>query len=309
VIELTGLRADLPIGAMAAFGVLRLCSAAVPGTKLAWQEGGSSWHTILYPGAEMSREGLVKVLLTEVSRHASVPVWEGRDQIKGVSREEFRKAARDAIEAGERQKSDWLAAFANELVYEEGEVIEPTPFDMSVARQKFLADAVKLAQVLANMKRGKNDKTPAEDFEEALFGPWRYSDDQHSLGWDPSTMKFGAFTYKAPTGMANSGVRAAVWLAFQSLPLFPVFARGSHQQTRAFQQRGRRATFCWPVWEPAITLAELRCLLASADLTSKEGPAELAARRVIAVYRSEKFKPNKYMVTFRPAELAFSAEA
>src|SRR5262249_16189599 len=155
---------------------------------------------------ETDREGLVRLLLEEVRRHAEDPIWKQNEQIKGMSRERFCEAARLALAAENREEAEWFAAFGNELVCDEG-AIEPSPFDMSVARQKFLADSVKLARTLSDPDRGKNTKTPEDDFEEALFGPWRYTDDQHSLGWDPSTMKSGAFTYKAPTGMANRGVR------------------------------------------------------------------------------------------------------
>ena len=121
-------------------------------------------------------------------------------------------------------------------------------------------------------------------------------------------MKLGAFTFRAPTLMANTGVRAAVWLAFESMPLFPVFAQRGRQRTRAFKQDGRRPVFCWPIWSPLITLYELECLLASALVASDERlETEFKSRGLLAIYRSEKFKPNKYMVTFRSAELAYSA--
>ncbi len=34
---------------------------------------------------------------------------------------------------------------------------------------------------------------------------------------------------------------------------------------------------------------------------------DFKSRGSLAIYRSEKFKPNKYMVTFRSADLAYSA--
>jgi hypothetical protein len=61
-------------------------------------------------------------------------------------------------------------------------------------------------------------------------------DRQHSFGWDPSTVKLGAFTWKAPTALANTGVRATVWLAFEDLPLFPTSTSWRRRlQTRAFR--------------------------------------------------------------------------
>src|SRR5205807_1535055 len=109
-----------------------------------------------------------------------------------------------------------------------------------------------------------------------------------------------------PTGMANAGVRAAVWLAFESLPLFPVFANKKRQRTRAFNEEGRQPVFFWPVWHESISLWELKSLLGCSALLSADPRSwkDLQARGVTAIYRSLKFKPNKYMVTFRPPELA-----
>ena len=66
--------------------------------------------------------------------------------------------------------------------------------------------------------------------------------------------------------MKKWGVHAAVWLATESLPLFPCFCTGSKLATRAFRSEGRIREFCWPVWGKPVSLAALKSLLASADL-------------------------------------------
>jgi hypothetical protein len=305
-IELTGLRADLPIGAMAALGCLRVCERIplLRGSRLSWEPGGGSFHAVLWTREETSRDELIAALLADVRTAADREELKWSEQIKTASRETFVAEARKALEratAEDHESADWFAAFGSELVTDDGKV-EATPFDMSVARQKFVADARKLAAGLAQ-------KGGAESYSEALFGPWRYQDDQHSLGWDPSTMKLGAFTYKAPTAMANAGVRAAVWLAFESLPVFPCFYDGS-LETRGFRRQGRTVIFCWPVWNSSLSLDAIGTLLGWGALLEKKPPAEeLQARGVVAVFRSAKFKPNKYLANFRTAELAFAAQA
>lgn len=303
VINLKGIRAETPIGAMAAFGVLRLCEAE--GARLGWDAAGGGWHAVLSMPQELSEGDLIRFL---ISRLPTAAEWTSRDwpeQIKTWSVSDFRKRGEAALSTGSRSEAEWIAAFGSELAQDDG-VLESTPFDMSVARQKFLADANRLANGLAIEQRSKKQKTQFEEYREALFGPWRYQDDQHSLGWDPATVKLGAFTYKAPSQMPNTGVRAAVWLAFESLPLFPVFAKGRHQRTRAFVQGRRETRLFWPVWNAPISLDELRSLLAYSELFDSAASARLSARGVQAVYSSQQFKPNKYMVTFRPAELAYS---
>jgi len=292
-IELTGLRGDLPIGAMAAFGVLRLCGRlpGFAGSKLCWESGRGADYAALEAPDGCTRLSLVVTLLEDVKTASWRPELTWRDQIKNATVEDFRMHAAAAIRsasARDRGAADWFAAFATELKTKEGRV-ESTPFDMTGARQRFLADALKLAQGLCQDRpRGK---TAEESYREALFGPWKYEDDQHSLGWDPTTIKLGAFTHKAPTTMANAGVRAAVWLAFESLPLFP-----------CFWPVPRRHAFYWPVWRSPAGVEVVASLL---GWLAGAKPDEMRARGIASVYRSEIFKPNKYLFNFRSPELVF----
>jgi len=299
-IELTGLRADLPIGAMAAFGTLRVCQRlpGLAGTRLAWRDG----YAVLHIATEMSGDRLAEMLVADVRSSGERPELTWSDQIKTVAPEKFRQQACEVMEL-RPEAVEWFAAFASDQV-ERDEKIIATPFDMSVARQRFLADALKLADGFAS---GRGAQTAIEDYKEALFGPWKYKDDQHSLGWDPSTMKLGAFTYKAPTALANAGVRAAVWLAFESLPLFPCFCVSGRLGVRAFESDGRGYAFRWPTWNGAISLDTLRSLLGWTGLTGEPSAEKLAARGITAIYRSERFKPNKYLSSFRAAELVWAA--
>ncbi len=264
-IELTGLRADLPIGAMAAFGILRITTLArrLGSCRLGWAQGPVGYHPVLETQAETSTDDLIILLVGSVREVQDREALKWTEQLKGETPEKFRDIARGILQKtclNSREDSEWMSAIANELIADD-EKIEPTPFDMSVARQKFPGDAMKLASVLSMSDQGHRRKGSHEEFREALFGPWLYEDDQHSFGWDPSTVKLGAFTFKAPTKMMNSGVRAAVWLAFESVPFLPVLAQRRKQRTRAFIQKGRNVVFCSPIWSPFITLYELECLL------------------------------------------------
>lgn len=299
-IELSGLRGDLPIGAMAAFGVLRVLSrnAEILMPRLRWIGSGGDYKAVLATKNDVNAETILAALLEDVrERRSKMPGWE---QVKTCTAAEFVPTAKEAADSAapqERELADWIAALANELAVSKEGKLQSTPFDMSVARQKFLADAVRLASNL-----GANG---VDAYKEAVFGPWRYRDDQHSLGWDPTTIKLGAFTYKAPTGMANTGVRAAVWLAFESLPLFPCFY-DSGLRTRSFVPVDRNIALRWPIWSEPIGVIELATLLGWAALDAPDmNRAELGARGMKALYRSVRFKPNQYMVTFRPSELLY----
>ncbi|MFN7925867.1 MAG: hypothetical protein U0Q16_37555 [Bryobacteraceae bacterium] len=298
-ILLTGIPGDTPIGAMAAFGVLRLCEEKLgfAGPRLGWRRAGGSWRPLLVLSEDLQAEGLAARLASSLTDCGERHDLRWTEQVKATPG----PALHDCAESAAEDELRWLCSFGCELVLDEGK-LRPTPFDMSVARQKFPADIRKLTEGLRDDEDAIN---------EALFGPWRYEDDQHSLGWDPSTVKLGAFTEEAPTKMKNTGVRAAVWLAYESLPLFPCFYADGGLGVRGFKRGKRnRYEFRWPVWQTPITLRTLRSLLASAELMSEaEELGPILERGVAAVYASEKFKPNKYMVSFRPAELLAEAAA
>jgi hypothetical protein len=310
-LSLTGLRPHSPIGAMAAFGLLRIVTRALPNVrpKLKWQGENGEYHATLITAEPVSREQLIAALIDDVQAAAQRPELAWSETIKGASPHVFTQECAEASTGStqsDRDRADWLTAFSTELSVKDERLLQ-TPFDMSVARQKFLLDAGRLAAFLGKTNRGGKQKSPREDYLEALFGPWRYEDDQHSLGWDPTTIKLGAFTHKPPTAMENRGVRAAVWLAFESLPMFPCFYEGG-MRIRATKREGRELSLFWPVWRNPVSLRELETLLSWPLLTADSDPRdERRARGLLAIYRSVKVKPNQYMVTFRAPELVYSA--
>jgi len=306
-LELTGLRADVPIGAMAAFGLLRVCQRldGFRGSKLSWPVAGGSYVAVLHTdGAAQSREELVAALLGDVKNAARRVELTWRAKLKGLSPEEFRKAADENPDA-----ADWFAAFGSDSALDREGLVDGTPLDMTGGPQEFLAGARELAIRLSTEPAQKRKtKTPAESFREALFGPWRYEDDQHSLGWDPAAIKLGAFTRNAPTKMTNAGVQAAVWLAFESIPLFPCFAVRGRLQTRAFQRTRQQFVFSWPVWTDPIGIETLGHVLGQ-QLLDRETWKRLPERGIVAVYSSERFNLNKYYASFRVPQLAFGGAA
>jgi hypothetical protein len=225
------------------------------------------------------------------------------DAIKNASIAVYKEAAGKAIEearSGNHDLADWFVAFGSELVPKrESDKVESTPLDMTVARQQFLADALWLTRSLAMADGKAGDAPNAASFTEALFGPWRYGDDQHSLGWDPSTVLMGAFTPKAPTAMNKAGVRAAVWLAMESLPFFPCVYEGG-LATRAFVRVKRKLSLQWPIWTEPLSVLAIRTLLSQVP---EMKPDEWKARGISAVYSSNIYKPNKYLTSFQPAVL------
>jgi hypothetical protein len=301
-IELTGLKSGVPIGFMAALGAFRHASAMdeLGRVKLGWTAYGGQWCPLLLTENAVDADALARLFAERLKVMKKRPEFEWSKALKDVSPEAFRQRSESALD--DERLAEWFHAFGCELVSKDGK-LEPTPFDMTFAAQFFLLKAACLTTELATPDKRLGDGPNIASFGEALFGPWKYSDNQHSLGWDPSTVLIGAFTPKEPSPMKKAGVRAAIWLAMESLPFFPCF----HQRglaTIGFQTKGRHEKFRWPIWQSPLTLAAARVLI---QHSIKLKPDELSKRGIAAVYASETFKISKYGTSFRPAVLEMVA--
>jgi len=109
----------------------------------------------------------------------------------------------------------------------------------------------------------------------------------------------------------QTSVRELVYLASESLSLFPVFARFGRLRTTGFHlDESRQSWFHWPIWEPELSLRSVRSLLQLSELahpTEKE--SELRTRGIHAIYRSRRHEFGKGYGIFRPAQLAVGGSA
>src|SRR5262249_39060165 len=123
-----------------------------------------------------------------------------------------------------------------------------------------------------------------------------YRDFQHSLGWDPTTERLHALQAESPEDETNSGVSAAVWLAFEALPLFPCFLSGAALATTGFVTHGttwkdRVTHLTWPLWTHPVPLDTVRSLLSLRELAAERPPVRaLRQRGIMAVFRSQRYK-------------------
>jgi hypothetical protein len=256
----------------------------------------------LKPRTKSVLTDFVQLFVERLKSLGERPEFTWSKALKNAATGDLRRAARHALvdaSVNDHQLADWFQAFASELAHKKEGVLKSTPFDMTVARQLFLADAERLTKDLAEPDKKKGDRVNAESFREALFGPWKYADDQHSRGWDPATKLLGAFTPEDPSPMTKAGVRAAVWLAMESLPFFPCFFEGG-LATCGFERKGRKQSFHWAIWEAPLSLAGVRTLVAQTPGIEED---QKVGRGLHALYSSAVYKPNKYLTSFQPAVL------
>jgi hypothetical protein len=326
---LAGLRGSHPLGALAAFGLLRCLSETsefgIP--RLHW-ELQDDWLAVLTTEQPISREGLASNLLKRMGtwHNRCEFIWE--DKID-TNPQRFADTAREAVDKAtphDRRGVDFFASFGCELIIPNGK-IKPTAFQMTSGNQAFLKLLRELAESLSGTpthtkisekskserekkveeeKQKKREREIQNAFYEALFGPWRYKDVQHSLGWDPTMERLHALRSQAPTkDKENLSVRAAVWLAAEALPLFPCAPAGGTLITRGFTEQKDNARFSWPIWECPLAIDTIRSLLALKALTEDNPPlSALHVYGIVEVFRSQKVKTGgdsgNYRI-FRPA--------
>lgn len=289
-IILTGLIGSNPLGALAAFGLLRVCNEvpALEGTRLSWV-WDHDWTAVLRTPEEIQKEELIR-LLADRQQNRSLDIFSWSDDIKGDLGEfhELLVQQAEAATINNRLAVDYFAAFGSDIVTARStDEVKPTAFHMTAGRQKFLNSIQKL---------GNSLKTETEKaFNEALFGPWQYADRYHSLYWDPSTERLHALSYLAPTKEDPRCVRGAVWLAIEALPLFPTAATYGKLATTGFT-KDRPMAFVWPIWEMSISLDTLRTLLMNSD-----DKTSLKRRGIAALYRSMRSESDRGAAILRPA--------
>jgi hypothetical protein len=289
-IILSGLIGSNPLGALAAFGLLRVCSEipALEGARLGWA-WEHDWAAVLRTPEEIQKDELIELLTTrQQERSLDIFSWSGDIKMDPVEYHEQLTKQAEAATINNRLDADFFAAFGSDIVTARstGEV-KPTAFHMTAGRQKFLNSIQELGNSL------KTDTKKA--FDEALFGPWKYADRYHSLYWDPSTERLHALRYLAPTKENPKCVRGAVWMAIEALPLFPTAAAYGRLATTGFT-RERPMTFVWPIWKMPISLDTLRTLLMTSD-----DKASLERRGVAVLYRSTRSESDHGAAILRPA--------
>ncbi|QSA97549.1 hypothetical protein [Methylococcus sp. EFPC2] len=207
MIELSGLNITNPQAQLASFGLLRIvASRGKPSATLHWRESDGSACL-----AGLSWGDLLGVLGDYLVDRERAPELNWADTIKGYLRERYREQMRTA-NAGERE---WLEAYWYEVAGKKGVSLAETKLDMTAGGLKLFAAVRKLLPVVrASLETS---------VREALLGPWLNADNVGSLGWDPGALKSGATVAggKAPTSAKDATVVAAMWLAFEALPLFP----------------------------------------------------------------------------------------
>ncbi len=299
-IELSGLIGSSPIGAMAAFGLFRLCSEIEPlsNAKLSWRRN-DDWFAILSVSKNINEITLIHLLNEHLAKQSSV-VFEWSEDVR-CTKQKYQEVLFNSIEKtslGKRRFCDYLAAFGSEMAVDNSKgLVKPTLFYMTSGQQSFLGSAIALIECFRQDQSLK--------INEALFGPWLYQDKQHALGWDPAAERMYALRHKKPGDEVPTSVSAAIRLALEALPLYPVFPdKYGRLHTSGFvRSKNRENIFQWPLWQVPISFDAFKTLLAT-DFHD-ESKTGLILRGINALYESIRSEFGQGYGIFRPAQLVW----
>jgi hypothetical protein len=306
-IVLPGLVGSSPLGALAAFGLLRACTEIPELSEpcLHWRME-DDWMAVLTVASSIDESALLNHLGVR-QRALKLDIFSWSEDIR-VEPEKYRVRLiqhGQTATARDRRSADYYAAFGSDTVTDGSQgLVKPTAFHMTSGQQKLLKIVAELAESLL--------KDPVQTFKEAMFGPWKYSGRRHSLGWDPVTERLYAYRHKDPSKKTTddfpNSVPGAVWLAAEAIPLFPTTVRRRRLETTGFIKRNINTRLVWPIWKEAIALDTLKMLLATSELLDPAGWNSLGRRGVAAIYESARSEFGKGYAILHPASLAWNSE-
>ncbi|TVQ96649.1 MAG: hypothetical protein EA398_15670 [Deltaproteobacteria bacterium] len=283
-ILLTALQGDNPGAFLAALGVLEVTTTAGFATRLRWTaaagwrpviEGMGSVHALLdvleqdlrstrdqevlsfqYPKDEKKPQDLTGDLKPDPPR---LRAW-------------LEQLAAD-VSPDTRSSVDLAVALVPEGGLDRGGKAKPTAFHFTAGQQKFL-----------DMVNTLRDEVTRDHLEEGLFGPWLHPVKLPSLGWDVGNSREYALRAQDPSTDAKLAQPGFEWLGLRGLRFLPTWAHRGQTVTTGVKGSWKNGSFLWPIWQPALSAAEVASLLA--QRTRHWTPAERRARGIGTLYEA-----------------------
>ncbi|MGH9631865.1 MAG: type I-G CRISPR-associated protein, Cas3-extension family [Bryobacteraceae bacterium] len=293
---LRGLDGANPLGFLAAIGTARLLSSQESQLRLRWVRDGA-WRPELSGLPTRDADELCARLLECKPAPVDAIRQLGKNiTVSAVQFGEFVRAAASAAEE-DRCAADFAASFGSEVCWDEkkGRIYyTDLCFITGSGHQDFILTMAEL-----------QSRVGVQHLQEALFGPWRYSDSSLSMRWDPADASEYALQWNDPSSEGVTTVWGANRLAIEALPLFPAQPVGDRIRTTGFRRNGRVDEFTWPVWTHPISVDSIRSLLASSELQAVQPDREkLRLRGVEDIFRVQRVRIGagaNFKVSFRPS--------
>ena len=286
-IPLPGLIGSNPLGALTAFGLLKVLSEEFPGTKLAF-EMRDDWVAVLHNAPFDSSDALIAWLSEWVKSPILSSAFSWCNDPR-MSQSEHSEAVAKSLRSDDLFVTNLLGCFATEHMYRKGpqkkQVSEDeegseknaptTAFYMCKGGTFFKAMRQHLAVV-------RNDATT--ELRDALMG-WSYRSDVSGLGLDQTSERIRAYRWRAPAGDRQPSVSGAMIFAMFGISLFAVLSTSGRVNTLGFCKRDKEQYFRWPIFDCPVSIWTLKTLLANC------GNAESKLRTGVAT----EFETHRYV--------------
>lgn len=313
--QLTGLRADNPLGFLAAVGTLRTAAGAygAQAVRMRWAVNNGAWSPLLRIGpvgseGEASEQGATRpraelvdrldLILKGSTGRSAFDIGDDLTLSPAALRSVSQKAAFEALPQA-RDFADFIAAFGCDAV----EAIENGKPSGRMADTAFRTMSGAGHQHFLGFMRTLTEDCTAAHLLRALFSPWRYDDPQesHTLRWDPMDDVRYALRWRDSSGDPERKRGGAMWganrLAIEALPMFPTLPIERNElATTGFSSSRKEGThWTWPVWTGWCSLDVVRSMLALQQLQAHHPPRTQLARMGIAeVFRCQRIRQGKY---------------
>ncbi|NKC10927.1 MAG: CRISPR-associated endonuclease Cas3'' [Gammaproteobacteria bacterium] len=305
-LPVAGLDGSNPLGFLAALGVLRTASTALPAHQISmyWEHAGI-WRPVLRSVEPLDENILIESLHTALKSHQDAPQFTALGDNINVPKYIFRQTAQQAVASASirsRAFADFCAAYGSEALsaHNEPQKIQDTAIRTmaGAGHQHFL-----------KTMRALIEKLTEEHLQKTLFTAWDYGDPAEalSLRFDPIDDVRYALRWRDPSGdprrKSAGSNHGANRLAIEALPLLPALPGPARLQTTAFiGHRSDNIYFIWPIWARPITAALVPSLLLLSDVyAANRSSMQLAARGVASVMRSQRITVGKVR-NFAPSE-------
>ncbi|MBX3261346.1 MAG: hypothetical protein KF782_16800 [Labilithrix sp.] len=278
----TGLDGKNPLAFLAALGVLNILAdrcTTPPAPKIAWKNVGT-YRPVLVDGP--APRDLLDILVEDLASfaderaldlHYKKPGGADAHDLKPLPRR-YAEYLEDLRDRASRRSLAFAGAFATDVAVDNNGNTKPTALHFTAGQQEFLA-------MVTELQRGTN----REDFEEALFGPWRYARPLPVLQWDNAQSRDYALRAGDPSKEKKLGVPGADWLAFRGLPFIRVVPEEDKIVTTGCRGGWKSGTFRWPIWNASLGREVVQSVLASSELFDLE-PRVLRTRGVAVVFEA-----------------------
>ncbi len=292
--RLDGLEPDNLLAFLALIGLLRALEAVDScesdtrmkvRARASWDINEFPLRPRLHLAKAMLQKDIVERAAKGVDILAAAYKFNGHEKLK-LTPDQARTEMANAVKATDVERSAlWAALTSYAATKDKG--VERTPFCLlDVAQTSFLKTLV----AVVSASKGRQ-----EAIENALFHPWRWSDDTPSFRWDPIEDTRHAYRAFAPSDDKQKVESGANILAAIALPVLTVVPQQRGASVRLLvvggaSQRGV-FTFAWPIWNQPASLSAIRAMLTHEDLWKLNGLKHLSVERVMLTQR---IAPSRY---------------